>query len=322
MKEGIDMKKLFFVYNPHSGKGLVKSEVPKIIDVFVKEGYLPTVYPTQSYKDAYRVVSKLDDTYDLIVCSGGDGTLDEVVTAMVKHKITCPLGYIPAGSTNDFAKSMKLSRDMVEAAYVAAAGREFPCDVGSFNDGIFVYVAAFGMFTDVSYATPQDIKNVLGHMAYVLEGIKRIYNIPSYHMRITCDDQEPIIGNYMFGMISNSKSIGGYKSVMGKNTLFDDGKFEVMLIRRPDNLIELQEVAAALLIEQFDSKYMQTYDVSKIRIECAEEIAWTLDGEFGGEHHTVEIENMHKAMKIMIAKDEEMKSSFVVNKWAEEMMES
>lgn len=298
------MKKLFFVYNPNSGKGLVKAQVTDIIDIFVKGGYLPTVYPTQSYKDGYKAIQRLSEPYDLIVCSGGDGTLDEVVTAMIRKKINCPLGYIPAGSTNDFARSLKLSRDMLEAAHVAVSGKEFPCDVGSFNNGTFVYVAAFGMFTDVSYATPQDIKNVLGHMAYVLEGIKRIYNIPTYQMKITYDDQEPIDGKFIFGMVSNSKSIGGYKSVMGKYTLFDDGKFEVLLIRRPTTLIELQEVVAALLIEQFDSKYMQMFEASKITFECDEEVAWTLDGEFGGEHDVAEIVNMHQAMNIMIAKDD------------------
>lgn len=299
------MKKVFFVYNPNAGKSLMKSHVAEVIDIFVKAGYLPTVYPTQCFKDGYKAIMRMEESYDLIVCSGGDGTLDEVVTAMIKKNIKCPLGYIPAGSTNDFARSLKLSRNMIEAAYVAVQGKEFPCDIGSFNGGTFVYVAAFGMFTDVSYATSQDIKNVLGHMAYVLEGIKRIYNIPTYEMKITCDDKEPICGRFMFGMVSNSKSIGGYKSVLGKNTLFDDGKFEVMLIRRPANLIELQEVVAALLIEQFDSKYMQTFEASKIVFECKEEVAWTLDGEFGGEHDVVEIINMNKAIPIMIADDEE-----------------
>lgn len=299
------MKKLFFVYNPYSGKALVKQEVPQIIDIFVKGGYLPTVYPTQSYKDAYRVIRRMKEPYDLIVCSGGDGTLDEVVTAMIKEGIRCPLGYIPAGSTNDFAKSLKLSRDMVEAAHVAVTGKEFRCDVGSFNDGIFVYVAAFGMFTDVSYATSQDIKNVLGHMAYVLEGIKRIYNIPTHKMRITCDDEPPMEGNFMFGMVSNSKSIGGHKSYMREHARFDDGKFEVLLIRRPDSLIELQEIVAALLIKEYDSKYMLSMEVSKVQFECEEEIAWTLDGEFGGEHDFVEINNMHQAITVMVAQDEE-----------------
>lgn len=298
------MKKMFFVYNPHSGKGLISEKIPMIIDIFVKANYLPTVYPTQSYKDAYKVIRNLGDSYDLIVCSGGDGTLDEVVTAMVKNHIQCPLGYIPAGSTNDFAKSLRLSRDMVEAAHVAVTGKQFPCDIGTFNEGIFVYIAAFGMFTDVSYATSQDIKNVLGHTAYVLEGIKRIHNIPSHYMKITCDDQEPIRGNFMFGMVSNSKSIGGYQSSVQKNTLFDDGEFEIMLIRKPINLIELQEVVAALLIEEYDSKYMQTFEASKVIFECEEEIAWTLDGEFGGEHNRVEIENMNKAITVMIGKDE------------------
>lgn len=316
------MKKLFFVYNPNSGKGLVSTEVPKIIDVFVKGGYIPTVYPTQSCQDAYRVMLELEETYDLIVCSGGDGTLDEVVTGMLKGNITCPLGYIPAGSTNDFARSLNLSRDMIRAAYVTVSGREFPCDIGRFNEDAFVYVAAFGMFTDVSYATSQDLKNVLGHTAYVLEGMKRIYNIPSHKMKITLDDQESMEGRFMFGMVSNSKSIGGFKSVNRRHTLYDDGKFEVMLIRRPINLIELQEIVAALLIEEYNSKYMQTFTASRIVLECEEEIAWSLDGEFGGRHASAVIENMHKAITIMVEKEEEINDSLSLDIWEEEMFES
>ncbi len=193
---------------------------------------------------------------------------------------------------------------MLEAAHVAVTGNEFRCDVGAFNDGVFVYIAAFGMFTDVSYATSQDIKNVLGHMAYILEGIKRINNIPSYRMKITYDDQEPIVGRFMFGMVSNSKSIGGYKSRVGKKAVFDDGVFEVMLIRRPASLIELQEIVAALLIDEYNSKYMRILEASKITFECSEEVAWTLDGEFGGEHDIVEIENMKQAITVMVGDNE------------------
>lgn len=302
------MKKLFFVYNPNAGKGLAKTEVPDILDIFVKAGYMPTVYPTQSYKDAYKAIRQLNENYDLIVCSGGDGTLDEVVTAMIRKNIRCPLGYIPAGSTNDFARSLKISRDMLDAAYTAVKGQEFKYDVGRFNSGIFVYIAAFGMFTDVSYATPQGVKNVLGHLAYVLEGVKRIYNIPSYKMTIQYDEEEPIKGTFIFGMVSNSKSVGGYKSISEKDTVFNDGKFEVMLIRKPITPIELQEVVAALLIEQFDSKYMQSFQASKITFECDEEIAWTLDGEFGGEHNKVEIINSKQEITLMVDKDSD-------NKW-------
>lgn len=298
------MNKLLFVYNPNAGKGLIKGKIAEILDVFIRAGYLPTVYPTQAYKDGYKMIHNLEEEYDLIVCSGGDGTLDEIVTGMIEKSMDCPLGYIPAGSTNDFARSMKISRNMLEAAAVAVNGRSFQCDVGDFNGDIFVYIAAFGMFTDVSYATPQDTKNVIGHMAYVLEGMKRIYNIPAYNMKITYDDKEPLEGTYMFGMVTNSRSVGGFKSIVGKNVVFDDGEFEVTLIRKPKNVLELQEIIGALLVELIDSKYMESFKAHTITFECDEELAWTLDGEFGGEHEVVEIKNRTRALNLMVAEEE------------------
>lgn len=294
------MYQLLFIYNPNAGKGQIKTELPNILDIFVKEGYLPTVYPTQAKKDAYKIMKNLNRKYDLIVCSGGDGTLDEVVGAMVKNNIKCPLGYIPAGSTNDFARSLDISRDMKKAAEAAVAGKPFPCDIGSFNGEVFVYVAAFGMFTDVSYATSQEVKNVLGHLAYVLEGVKRIYNIPAYNMKVTYDDKECKIGKFMFGMVSNSKSVGGVKNIIFPDIVFDDGEFEVTLIRKPANPIELQELIGSLLTLQFNSTYMESFKARKISFECDDEIAWTLDGEFGGEHDYVEIENKNKEITIMV----------------------
>ena len=294
------MKKLLFIYNPNAGKGLIKSKIAEIIDIFIKGGYLPTVYATQSYKDAYNMTKTFPEEYDLLVCSGGDGTLDEVVSGMMKRAHRIPIGYIPAGSTNDFAHSLRISRNMLEAAQVAVSGTPFHCDIGSFNGDTFVYIAAFGMFTDISYATSQEVKNVLGHLAYVLEGMKRIYNIPAYYMKIEYNNTEYIEGNFMFGMVTNSRSVGGFKTIVGSNVVFDDGEFEVTLVRKPNNIIELQEIVASLLIEQINSKYMESFKASSVKFICEEEVAWTLDGEFGGEHESVEIINRNKALDIML----------------------
>ena len=179
------------------------------------------------------------------MCSGGDGTLDEVVTAMARRKDPVPIGYIPTGTTNDFANSLHISKDLLEAADTAANGVPFPCDVGVFNDDYFVYIAAFGLFTDVSYETKQSVKNVLGHLAYVLEGTKRLFNIPSYHIKIT-HDGETIEDDFVFGMVTNSRSVGGFKGIVGKEVIFDDGEFEVTLIKTPKNPIELNEIVASL----------------------------------------------------------------------------
>lgn len=293
------MKKMLFVYNPHAGKGLLKLHLSEIVDIFVKAGYDVVVYPTQAYKDAYRKIREFTEDYDLVVCSGGDGTIDEVVTGMMEREHKVPVGYIPTGTTNDFANSLKIPKDFLAAAHNAVHGTAFPCDIGQFNDDVFVYIAAFGLFTDVSYETKQEMKNVLGHLAYVLEGAKRLFNVPSYKIKVT-HDGEVIAGEFIYGMVTNSRSVGGFRNMIGKNVKFDDGEFEVTLIRKPANPIELQEIIAALLIEQIDTKHMDTFRAKTISFESLEEIPWTLDGEYGGSHDYVEIINQNKAMKLMV----------------------
>lgn len=292
-------RRLLFIYNPHAGKGQLKNNLADIIDIFVKENCEVTVYPTQGYMDAYDKVKSFEDHYDLLVCSGGDGTLDETVTGMMLRENKIPIGYIPTGTTNDFASSLHISRNLLEAAKTAVCGQVFSCDVGGFNKDTFVYIAAFGLFTDVSYQTKQEMKNVLGHLAYVLEGVKRLYSIKSYHIKAE-HDGEVIEDEIVFGMVTNSKSVGGFRSMIGSNVVFDDGEFEVTLIKRPRNPLELQEIIAALLIEQVNSKYMYTFKTGRLVIESEEEIPWTLDGEFGGDHIRVEIVNKKQALKIMV----------------------
>lgn len=293
------MKKALFIYNPNAGKGLLKPKLSDIIDIIVKAGYEVVVYPTQKYKDAYYKVKTFTEEYDRVICSGGDGTLDEVVTGMMKREKKIPIGYIPTGTTNDFASSLHIPKNLLQAASTAAGGTEFPCDIGRFNGDVFVYIAAFGLFTDVSYETKQEMKNVLGHLAYVLEGAKRLFNIPSYKVKVTHDD-EVIEDEFVYGMVTNSRSVGGFRNLIGKQVGFDDGVFEVTLIKTPKNPIELQEIIAALMIEQMDSKYMYTFKSGRIMFESIEEIPWTLDGEFGGEHDEVVVENLNKELQIMV----------------------
>ena len=312
------MKKLLFVYNPRAGKEMLKPRLSDVLDIFVKAGYEVTVHPTQAYRDAYYQIKEYEvGKYDLIACSGGDGTIDEVATGMMKRremgKDVVPVGYIPAGTTNDFAKSLHIPRKPLAAADNAVKGVPFPCDIGKFNDSVFVYIAAFGIFTDVSYETDQAVKNVLGHMAYILEGAKRIFNIPSYKIKVE-HDGEVIEDEFIFGMVTNSRSVGGFSNMVGKNIVFDDGLFEVTLIKTPKNPIALQEIIAALLIEQVDTKHMYTFKTKKITFDCVEEIPWTLDGEFGGEQDYVEIENVQKAMEIMVPENHVLELSEQKNK--------
>ena len=312
------MKKLLFVYNPRAGKEMLKPRLSDVLDIFVKAGYEVTVHPTQAYRDAYYQIKEYEvGKYDLIACSGGDGTIDEVATGMMKRremgKDVVPVGYIPAGTTNDFAKRLHIPRKPLAAADNAVKGVPFPCDIGKFNDSVFVYIAAFGIFTDVSYETDQAVKNVLGHMAYILEGAKRIFNIPSYKIKVE-HDGEVIEDEFIFGMVTNSRSVGGFSNMVGKNIVFDDGLFEVTLIKTPKNPIALQEIIAALLIEQVDTKHMYTFKTKKITFDSVEEIPWTLDGEFGGEQDYVEIENAQKAMEIMVPENHVLELSEQKNK--------
>ena len=312
------MKKLLFVYNPRAGKEMLKPRLSDVLDIFVKAGYEVTVHPTQAYRDAYYQIKEYEvGKYDLIACSGGDGTIDEVAAGMMKRremgKDVVPVGYIPAGTTNDFAKSLHIPRKPLAAADNAVKGVPFPCDIGKFNDSVFVYIAAFGIFTDVSYETDQAVKNVLGHMAYILEGAKRIFNIPSYKIKVE-HDGEVIEDEFIFGMVTNSRSVGGFSNMVGKNIVFDDGLFEVTLIKTPKNPIALQEIIAALLIEQVDTKHMYTFKTKKITFDSVEEIPWTLDGEFGGEQDYVEIENVQKAMEIMVPENHVLELSEQKNK--------
>ena len=293
------MKKLLFVYNPHSGKGLIKNKLCEILDIFAKAGYEMTVCPTQHARDGYDKVCGADGRYDLIVCSGGDGTLNEVISAVMTHCMAKPkIGYIPAGSTNDFAKSLGIPKDMVKAAKLISNDNSFLCDIGVMNGRFFNYVAAFGAFTDVSYKTPQSMKNVLGHQAYIVESLKSLSKIKAYNMKVTCNDIT-ITGNYIYGMVANSKSVGGMKGITGKNILLDDGLFEVILVREAKNPLELQQIVAGLFSKNQDSPMVDRFKASKVIFESDKAISWTLDGEYADDHQLVEIDVCPKAIKII-----------------------
>ena len=293
-------KKLLFIYNPKSGKGNIKNHLADIVDVFAKENYEIIIHPTQYAGEAVEVVRDQPEI-DLVVCSGGDGTLDEVVTGMMKREDKHPIGYIPAGSTNDFAASLKIPKNMKKAAITAVQGTSFACDIGAFDDDFFVYIAAFGIFTEVSYETDQQMKNMLGHLAYVLEGAIRLPQTKSYHMKFTANG-ETIEGDFMFGMVTNSRSVGGVTNIAGKNVELDDGVFEVMLIKTPKNPLELNLILSSLVLEKINTNLIYCFKTDRIDFMSTEEVPWTLDGEFGGRKTAVTIKNEHKALEIKVKK--------------------
>jgi len=296
----MEKKKMLFIYNPRAGKAKIRSNLLDIIDIFTKADYEVTAYPTQSKGDGrIAVAERKIGYYDLVVCCGGDGTLDEVVTGMMQCERKIPIGYVPAGSTNDFANSLHIPKNMIDAAQVIVGGKTFGCDIGTFNDDIFVYIAAFGIFTEVSYETSQDVKNILGHMAYILEGMRRLSSIKSYKMKVESDELS-VEGEFLFGMVTNSTSVGGFKRITGKYVQLDDGEFEVTLIKMPNNPMELNLIMAALINRNINTDCMYCFKARELRISSGEEVAWTLDGEFGGAHRIVEIRNRRQALSIKV----------------------
>lgn len=295
-----ERKRILFVYNPKAGKGTIVKNLHEIVNTFVKANGTVTVCPTQARGDACRRIQERDaGQYDLIVCSGGDGTLRETVDGLIKSGVSTPVGYIPTGSTNDFARSLGLSDDIGEATETIIQGKPFLCDAGTFNGENFVYIAAFGLFTEVSYATNQQWKNIFGHVAYILEGVKSLSSIQSYEMQIE-HDEGVMKGNYIYGMITNSLSVGGFKNITGKDVSFDDGKFEVILIRRPATFAELNDIVISLVKQSFDAVCMESFKTSYLKVKSRDEVNWTLDGEFGGTYRDVEIKNVQKAFPIMV----------------------
>lgn len=292
-------RRMLFIYNPRAGKAQIRSNLLDIIDIFVKAGYEVTAYPTQARGDAVKAVKERSAGYDIVVCSGGDGTLDEVVSGMMKCEEKLPIGYVPAGSTNDFANSLKIPKSMIKAADIVVSGEDFACDIGTFNNDNFIYVAAFGIFTDVSYQTKQDAKNVLGHAAYLVEGVKRLPAVRAYPLKISYSDQV-IEGEFLYGMVTNSYSVGGFRGITGQDILLDDGLFEVTLIRKPSNPLDLNSIILALVDKRVKSEHIYTFKTSKLVVESEDPVSWTLDGEFGGDHCKAVIENRQQVLNIKI----------------------
>ena len=290
---------MLFVFNPKAGKGKIKTLLLDIVDIFSSHDYEIIIRSTQAPRDAYEKAKEYANSVDMIVCSGGDGTLDEVVTGIMEAESSVPIGYIPAGSTNDFANSLFMPKNMTKVAEMIMEEELYHCDIGRFNQKTFAYVAAFGLFTDVSYETDQDLKNVLGHVAYVLEGVKRLFDIKSYHMKVTSDEVQAE-DDFIVGMITNSRSVGGFKNLTGKNVDMNDGLFEVTLIAHPKNPLQLQEIITALVMAEDNTDLIYSFKTKKLTIESDEEVPWTLDGEFGGDHSYVDIENRHKALNLYL----------------------
>lgn len=292
------MKQLLLIINPTAGTKKSVKNLAEIISVFNRADFDVHVYITTSKGDAKKAVGKLGTDADLIVCCGGDGTLNETVTGIIDYKLDVPIGYIPAGSTNDFAASLNLSGDVIEAAKQIAGGRATAIDVGKFSDYWFTYVASFGAFTKTSYTTPQNIKNSLGHVAYLLEGIQELSSIRKVHVRIEIED-EVVEDDYLFGAICNSTRVGGVLTLNPEIVDMSDGKFEVLLVRAPRDLVELHECIVALKKQEYNCGMITFRSAKSIKVYTDSEMYWSLDGEKASADKEVEITNLNKRIEIV-----------------------
>ena len=287
------MKHLLLILNPTSGMRKAARNLTDIISVFNRADYDTHVYVTACHGDAAKAVHQFGSEADIIVCCGGDGTLNETVTGVIEAGLDVPIGYIPSGSTNDFASSLHLSGDVVEAAGQIVSGSETAYDVGKFGDRYFTYIASFGAFTKASYSTPQNIKNTLGHMAYVLEGMQELTALRPEHIRMELDG-ETVEDDFLFGAVCNSTSVGGILKLKPDLVDMADGKFEILLIRAPRDLQELHECVMALHNQTYNCAMITFRSASAVRVLGNPEMAWSLDGEKADGCGEITIENLHR----------------------------
>ena len=292
------MKKMLFVMNPYAGTRKANRYLPEIIEIFNRGGYDTSVYMTAGTGDCQRIVLEKAKEGDLVACAGGDGTFNEAVNGILLSGADVPIGYIPAGSTNDFASSLHLPTNILQAARQIVEGIPIRYDVGKFGDRYFSYVASFGAFTKASYSTPQNIKNALGHTAYILEGISELSQIKTVHVRFELEDQV-VEDDFLFGAICNSTSVGGILTLDPKQVDMRDGKFEILLVRMPRDLTELSECIRSVQSQKYNCGMITFLSTPRVRVVAPREMPWTLDGEKEEGHETVDVVNIQHAIRLM-----------------------
>lgn len=292
-------RRALLIMNPYAGQKRGKRYLADILYLLREHDYLPTVLMTQRHGDASELVKAYGHTADTIVCIGGDGTFNEVICGMLDAQLDLPIGYIPGGSTNDFANTLKLPKNMIKATEKMLSGTPQAMDIGRFGQRYFSYVASFGAFTRASYTTPQNVKNALGHLAYILEGIKDIPTIRPLHVRMETEDQV-LEGEYIFGAISNSTSVGGILTLDPEVVDMNDGKFELLLVKSPTNATELNEIVLALTTQKYDYPAISFCSAAAVSITAPENMDWTLDGEWEPGHAHCKVENLHSAIRLLL----------------------
>lgn len=294
-------KKMLFMFNPKAGKSAIKNSLSDILNIFTVGGYDLFVHPSQAPMDIQEFVQKRGNEFDVVVTCGGDGSLNETVNGLMQMEKPPVLGYIPTGTMNDFASSHGISKNMLVAAKDIVNGKIVRTDIGQFNNDYFAYVAAFGAFTDVSYGTPQGSKNIFGKNAYILEGIRRIPMLSSYHIIIEHEDTV-IEDDFIYGMASNSVSVGGIKMGKNESISMDDGFFEVYLVKKGlSDIFNATTMLGALIAQDATFNHsLYTFKANKITVHHKDGLDWTLDGEFGGSCKTAVIESKKQALEIIV----------------------
>ena len=292
------MKKMLFVMNPYAGMRRANRYLAEILTIFSQADYEIIARMTCGTGDAQRIVREKCLGVDLVVCAGGDGTFNETISGMLEAGCEAPVGYIPCGSTNDFANSLKLSTNILQAAKDIVEGTPVSYDVGKFGDRYFSYVASFGAFTKASYSTPQNIKNALGHTAYILEGIQELSQLKPTHVRIQLENAV-IEDDFLFGAISNSTSLGGILTLDPKQVDMGDGVFELLLIRAPKDIMELHECVWAVQKQQYNCSMITFVSTRELTVFPDPQMDWTLDGERCGGAQCIHVENLHHAIRLM-----------------------
>jgi YegS/Rv2252/BmrU family lipid kinase len=294
----MNRRTMLLLFNPRAGMQKFPSALFDVVDAFTAAGFLVTAYPTQAPGEIRSMVARRAAEVDYLVVSGGDGSIAEAINALMPLKKRPAFGLIPSGTVNDFAASLGLPKDILEAARTITNGTEKSLDIGRFAGKYFSYVAAFGLFTDVSYATPQNMKNIMGNVAYFLEGVKRLGSVQPCFCTFDLDG-EIIEGEFILGMAANSQSVGGIK-LPDTEVKMDDGLFEVILLPRPENLLDVMGIISSLLQQEGNDSSLIIRKARKMTVQAETPLAWTLDGEYGGKHKNVGIENLHRALKIMM----------------------
>ena len=284
-----------------AGKGHFRVDVSYILEVFCTAGASVTVYMTAYSGHATNLAKNYGGNYDIVCCMGGDGTLAETIAGLMELERRPPVGYIPMGTTNDMANTLGLPKeDARQAADIIAEGRLRAIDVGLFNQQYFSYIAAFGAFTEVAYETSRESKQMMGHMAYVLEGLGRLGKIRPQRLKVHYNAGGEVEGDFIFGAVSNTTSIAGVFKLKPDLVDLGDGAFEVILVKNPLNILEFNQMFFDLVTKKYDTEHVQVFRARDVRFEFESPVAWTLDGESGGVHRAVSLHALQPGVEIFV----------------------